>query len=283
MSTEEPQVIPPHKRPVLVELPHNEREQWRKLPFDGAHNFRELGGYSNTDGQTLKHGMLYRADKLSHLSDDDLAYFRILDISTVVDFRGDEERENEPNKLDDLSHIQTELLTIDVRGAAVNLIREKIANSSATGEDMGALLVNVNREFIENFTPTYKQLFRLLLNESSYPLVFHCTAGKDRTGLAAALILRVLGADMALVMQDYLATNTFTAQAIDKILASIDERSFGQFNTEALRELFAVKSHYLEEAFSTIDKIYGDFDTFVSKGLELTSADINELKRLLLN
>ncbi len=272
-----------HKRPVPTDLPIAEREQWRKLPFDGPHNFRELGGYKNEQGQSLKYGMLYRADKLSHLSDDDLAYVKILEIKTVVDFRSDEERLHEPNNISELSQIKTELLTVDVRGAAVNLIREKIANSSATSEDMGELLVNVNREFVEHFTPTFKKLFELLLNPESYPLVFHCTAGKDRTGFAAALILKILGVNQATVMQDYLATNTFTHDAMDQILERIDERSFGQFNTDALRALFAVQEHYLQNAFNTINKLYGNFDDYVKEGLGLEQTHIEQLKELLLD
>ena len=272
-----------HERPIPARLPSAEREAWRKLPFDGPKNFRELGGYKTADGRRLKHGLIYRADKLSALSDDDLTYMRLLDIRTVVDFRSNEEREHEPNNIDELDSIVTELLTVDVKGAAVNLLREKIAASTASEEDVAQLLVNVNREFVLSFTPTFARLFELLLADQAGPLVFHCTAGKDRTGFAAALILRIMGVDEDTLMADYLATNSFTRAVMDEILESIDQRAFGQFNTTALRKLFGVESRYLQEAFDTIEKEYGDFEVYRKEGLMLNDSAVAELQARLLS
>ena len=87
------------ERPIPLKFSENLREDYRKLPFTGAHNFRDLGGYKTEDGRTVKWGKIYRSDNLHSLTDEDLKYMKRLNIKSVVDFRSVEERESEPDKL----------------------------------------------------------------------------------------------------------------------------------------------------------------------------------------
>ena len=87
------------ERPIPANLSENLREDTRKLPFTGAHNFRDLGGYKTSDGKTVKWGKVYRSDNLHSLTDEDVKYMERLNIKSVVDFRSDEEREDEPDRL----------------------------------------------------------------------------------------------------------------------------------------------------------------------------------------
>ena len=91
--------IPSFERPIPVKFSENLREDYRKLPFTGAHNFRDLGGYKTEDGRAIKWGKIYRSDDLHLLTDEDLKYLSRLNIKSVVDFRSDEERESEPDRL----------------------------------------------------------------------------------------------------------------------------------------------------------------------------------------
>ena len=100
---------PPDQRSIPAELPASAREAARRLPLDGAHNFRDLGGYATSDGRTLRWGVLYRSDALADLSDDDLAYLGRLGLRRVVDFRSPLERERDEVlrrvQVDDLDRI----------------------------------------------------------------------------------------------------------------------------------------------------------------------------------
>ncbi|MEC7957974.1 MAG: tyrosine-protein phosphatase, partial [Pseudomonadota bacterium] len=87
------------ERPIPLKFSENLREDYRKLPFTGAHNFRDLGGYKTEDGRTVKWGKIYRSDNLHSLTDEDLKYMKRLNIKSVVDFRSLEERESEPDRL----------------------------------------------------------------------------------------------------------------------------------------------------------------------------------------
>lgn len=270
-------------RPLPQTLPAEQREAWRCLPFEGANNFRELGGYRNVHGQQLRWGMLYRADKLSSLSDEDLAYFERLGICRVVDFRADEERVDAPNRLPENAAIDEVVMAIAAKGAAVLKVAGALSEADATPVQMGRLLVAVNRELVEDFSDTYSAWMRGLLEPSNYPQLFHCTAGKDRTGFAAAILLRALDVPMETVMADYLATNHYTAERIEEILDSLAEGGhLANINRDALRALFAVEAHYLGEAFAAIDEHYGSFSAYLEKGLGFSEIERQGLRELLL-
>lgn len=275
--------IPLDARPIPLQLATEQGESVRKLPFDGANNFRDLGGYTTSDGKTLRWGMLYRSDKLSDLSEKDEQYLEQLDIRRIVDFRSDLERSKEPNRIAPDSSIAIVNKPIAIDAAAVDQIKDRIVASDATADEMGQLLITANRQMVEDFTPVYREYLQELLNADNYPTVFHCTAGKDRTGLAAALVLSAVGVPHETVMQDYLATNIYTAEYIDKMVMLIKAGSLFRANSEAVRALFAVDERYLEEAFSAIDEHYGSLDNYLTTGLGLGAAERARLRALLLN
>lgn len=275
--------IPLQDRPLPAQLTAEQGDLVRKLPFDGAHNFRDLGGYTTADGKTTRRGVLYRSDKLSDLSDTDEQYLERLDIRRIVDFRSDLERSEEPDRIAPDSSIAIVNKPIAIEAAAVDKVSERIVASDATANEMGQLLVDANRQMVENFTPVYREYMQELLIADNYPTVFHCTAGKDRTGLAAALVLSAVGVPRETVMQDYLATNQFTAEYIDKMVMLIKVGSLFRANNEAVRALFAVDERYLGEAFAAIDEYYGSMDNYLNQGLGLGAAEREQLRSLLLH
>lgn len=275
--------IPLEARPIPAQLAAEQGDSVRKLPFDGAHNFRDLGGYATADGKTLRWGMLYRSDKLSDLSATDEQYLERLDIRRVVDFRSELERDGEPDRIAPDSSIAIVNKPIAIEAAAIDQVADRIVASDATVEEMGQLLIDANRQMVEDFTPVYREYMQELLVADNYPTVFHCTAGKDRTGLAAALVLSAVGVPRETVMQDYLATNDYTAEHIDKMVMLIKVGSLFRANSEAVRALFAVEERYLGEAFAAIDTHYGDMDNYLSAGLGLGPVERAKLRSLLLN
>src|SRR5690606_28692555 len=118
-------------------------------------------------------------------------------------------------------------------------------------------LVDANRDFVEQHTPVYREWMQSLLQADAYPALFHCTAGKDRTGFAAALVLAALDVPQDTIYQDYLATNSYTEDYREKVKLFITLRSFGKVDGDTLEPLFGVERRYLEEAFKAIDEHYG--------------------------
>ena len=269
-------------RAIPALLPASEREALRKLPFDRMHNFRDLGGYQNGDKQQIKWGMLYRADKLSSLSEEDLKFITRLGIKQVSDFRSDEEHRDAPHNLPDTSGVVIKRLPITVEAAEIERILSQLQKENVTADDMAHFLIEANREMIERFTPVYRRWLQSLLDENNYPHVFHCTAGKDRTGLGAALVLRILGVPKETIVQDYLATNSYTAKRVDHIVHYFTEKTMHQVNQDVIRTLFTVQAHYLEEAFKAIDEEYRDFDTYLETAVGFAEAERVALKNLLL-
>ena len=185
--------IPSIERPIPVKFSENLREDYRKLPFTGAHNFRDLGGYKTEDGRALKWGKIYRSDDLHLLTDEDLKYLSRLNIKSVVDFRSDEERESEPDRLNpDMTQV---LLPIKFQPEELDdeTLKNLMKNLTFGTLDSSNLLRDFNIVIVKDFATEYKKFFRHVIENNAEPIVFHCTAGKDRAGFASAMILTVLG------------------------------------------------------------------------------------------
>ena len=125
-----------------------------------------------------------------------------------------------------------------------------------------------------------KFLKDLIKNEG--PTLFHCTAGKDRAGFAAAITLIALGVPKEVAINDYMKTNAFTADRIDDMLDQIKLMSLFQADVEILRPLLGVEQEYIETAFKTAEQTYGSLENYIREGLEISDEEIIELRSLLL-
>ena len=174
----------------------------RSYGLAGASNFRDLGGYVGHGGRHVKWGKIFRSDHLGLLTAQDTAHLASLGLARICDFRGATERQLRPSVLPGVP-----VHSLAIEPTVVQALHDFAARGQGLTEaDAVQLMQQTYRDFVTHNSPRFKQLFDHLL-ESDAPLVFHCTAGKDRTGLAAALILLALGVDEATVMQDYLLTN----------------------------------------------------------------------------
>ena len=252
-------------------------EDHRKILFDGTSNTRELGGYKTEDGRSLKWGVLYRSDKLSELTDADQEYLLQLGIKRVIDFRSSEEKQNEPDQLPStLKYIE---MPIEADGA----IRPKVEAilKGDLNEDVGAILVETNKEFISDFSGVYKGFIESLI-ENQEPTLFHCTAGKDRAGFAAALVLLAVGVPEKIVIEDYMKTNKYTEETIQDYINKINLYSLGSVDAEILRPLLGVEERFIRAALDEIKQKYGNVETFIRDELEIPDQSIIELKNFLL-
>lgn len=273
----------PAKIVIPVELPAEKRFAVRRVNFSGAHNFRDLGGYQTVDGATVRWGCLYRSDTLNQLTPADLKEFPRLQLDRLIDLRADLERDNEPDRLpvgEPIHIVHLPILDANSQVMADN-VRAQIKAHKVKGLDTSLWMKEAYEHFVSRYSAQYSEFFRQLLEADGKPLLFHCTGGKDRTGFAAALILRILGVPQSTVMADYMLTQKYWQRASSKVYFFVF-LARGPQAVRVIKQLTGAKEEYLETAFTTIDSLYGSFDAYVREGLALTPADIARLQQLLL-
>ncbi len=247
----------PAHAPMPVETPS------RSLPLAGATNFRDLGGYTGQDGRQVAWRRIFRSDHLAALTPDDQARLAALGIARTVDFRGERERAQLAYLLPAVEHHQLAIEPTVVQ-RAIELQRE---GRALTAQDAVALMQETYRGFVHENAPRFAEFFCILLAKDT-PLVFHCTAGKDRTGFAAALILLTLGVPRDVVMRDYLLTNDLYRRPA---------MAEGHAPEEVLAVLWRVQAEFLDAALHKVDQDYGGLQTYLVDVLGVDSAAQREL------
>ena len=277
------QFVPSPPLVIPAQLPEAQREAHRLLNFQGIANFRDMGGYRTGDGKQVKWGTLYRAGAFTGSSDTDLRGLQQLNLVTLIDFRSSAEKEEEPNRLPDPTGFSVvEIPTLDDGNKAlVGEVMERIDSGNFEGFDPNLAMIKANRQFASSFTPQFRQFIRTVLDADGAPVVWHCSAGKDRTGFAAAILLRILGVPNDVVMQDYMASKEHALEARRSQLLLL--RVFkGEEAADKLAIMMGVEQAWLEAAFAEIDARWGSFDNYVSEGLGLSSSDVARLRSNLL-
>ncbi|RNL87409.1 tyrosine-protein phosphatase [Halostreptopolyspora alba] len=264
--------------------------------LSSAPNFRDLGGYATSDGARVRPGALYRADSLAWLDDDDLAMLERIGLRQVMDLRADVERAKHADRVPD----GVEYTVLDVNPkppggtkgtgkdserhfagdlasvlAEPELAREVLSNGG--GE---RFMHNVNRVLVtgEAARAGFAELLRRV---ATGPLagVFHCSAGKDRTGWAAALVLGLLGVPRETIVADYLASNA----RLDNVRRWIYQLSDDNGVDRALVEpIMVVRREYLQTAFDEVERVHGTLEGYVRDGLKLEPEVIDTLRGRLL-
>ena len=235
----------------------------RHLPLEGGYNFRDLGGYKTKDGKSVRRGKIFRADDLSGLTEKDLALLKTIPIVTVVDFRSESEIQNAPDKLPE-SVKEYRPLSISPGSLDASLFLNLSDSLSAEQmmEQLNTMLVSDSA-----IVARYREFFALLQNEENTPLLFHCSAGKDRTGMGAALILSALGVDEETIFSDYLDSNTCLEDKYAHIKNAYPE----------LASLFVVKSEYLKSGLEAIKNQYGTIENFLTEILNVDTTKFRDL------
>ena len=233
--------------------------------LQGATNFRDLGGYPGQGGRPVQWGRLFRSDHLAGLTPEDHAQLQQLGIRRAFDFRGVHERAATPYTVPGLAqHSLAIEPTVTQRMEAMHA-----AGQAMTAPVVAGLMRDLYRRLVSDDAHRFAELFEHLLQDDT-PAVFHCTAGKDRTGIAAALILLALGVPRDVVMQDYLLTNEHFRHP-----PMPDSRT----PKEALAVLWRVQEDFLAEALRTIDVEHGGIDRYLAERLGLSAAAREALRR----
>jgi protein-tyrosine phosphatase len=254
----------------------------RHVPLEGAHNFRDIGGYTTEDGRQVRWGLFFRSDDLAQLTDADLAKLHTLGIKLVCDFRSPEERAEEPDRLPAQAPPALVELPIFDQSFSPVAFREKITSGTLGDTDLRQMLIEGNRMFATRYAPQYAVMMERLTRADQLPALVHCTAGKDRTGFASAVVLRTLGVPLETVYEDFLLTNHYTAAEIQRTLWIIRLVSLFRTDPEQVRPVLGVERAYLEAAFSAIEEQYGSFEAYRRDALGVDDAELAAFRGLAL-
>ncbi len=276
-----------HGRRLYFELaPRNGRPPAivaeRRLPLEGANNFRDLGGYRTATGETVRWGRLYRTNDLSQLTREDLTYLGALDISLVCDFRSEREVLARPNRHAESGAPPELRLAVVQPGVDPELMKERIRTGGITALGVENLMKESYRSFVTEHADQWAAMFQRISRPESLPTVVHCTAGKDRTGFASALVLSALGVPEDTIFEDYLATNRYTARFRDFVLRWVPLYSLFRTDPDDLLPLLEARREYLEVAFQEIRERDGSVDAYLEEELGVTPEMRASLRALLL-
>lgn len=215
-------------------------------------NLRDLGGIATASGHVIAPGRLWRSSHFGSVSDDELDALRAIGLQSVIDLRGADERTRAPSRLPQFGIRE---LHLPIEPRAMGALRELREAGEPDKSALAAIMFEVYRRFVNEHTPVFASLLRLVADEATpLPLVIHCTAGKDRTGWAAALLLLALGVPRETVLDDFLASNgRWSMQGVSADWAL----------------LATVHADYLQCAFDDIDKRWGSFDAYLEGPLGL--------------
>ncbi len=235
----------------------------RVVPLRGATNFRDLGGYRGHDGRALRWRRLFRSDHLGALTPADRAKLAELGVAASLDFRGHAERAAAPYEVPGLA--QHSLAIEPTVAQRMQEITD--AGAALTVPVVEGLMRDLYRSLVGERVPRFTEFFAFLLRAEA-PVVFHCTAGKDRTGVAAALVLLALGVPRETVMQDYLLTN-------EVFKPPWTPRE--DIDPAVLRALWGVRADYLEAALEVIDERDGGLERFLRHRIGLDARRLDAL------
>lgn len=265
--------------PVAVPAPH-----LRVLPLQGGRNFRDLGGYRTADGHQVKWGLLFRSGSMHGLTAADYAYLEGRGIRVVCDFRSTGERTAEPMSwpTDSAPGLHAPTVLADDYSLMTSGAMPKGDMRSWDADQARTAMAATYPAMLSYFAPQYRRMFAELLAGHA-PLAFNCSAGKDRTGVAAALLLTALGVPRETVIADYLLTNqTLDQSSLIKGQSSGTAKLGGGIPSPVIAAFLTADRSYIEAALATMDAHAGGAMGYLRDEMQLSPQDIARLRGLYL-
>lgn len=253
----------------------------RRLPLAGTDNFRDIGGYQTRDERFVRWGLLYRSNNLADLSGEDLRYLGRLRVRLVCDFRSEPERARQPNRSPTDDPPETAELTIAVEGVDPATMQERI-RTGVSGDELETVMLNAYRSFVTHHSDQWATMFERIAKPGNLPTIVHCTAGKDRTGFASAMVLLALGVPEKTVFEDYMATNRYRADYGRWIKRLVPIYSLFRTRGEDLAPLLDARRPYLQASLDTIEELYGSVDAYLEQRLGVTPEEREQLQQTFL-
>ena len=250
----------------------------RVIALEGGRNFRDLGGYETIDGRRIKWGMVYRSGSLAGLTPADWDLLLQRGVRSMCDLRTTHERTSEPFAWKDVATLA--YFSRDYQSSFAEL-RKIMASDLPTGAAARDAMMKGYRELPFEQADAYRQIF-LNIASNAIPIIFNCSAGKDRAGTAAALILTALGVNKETVIADYLLTNT--AVNLQRVLGSgSDKRSMlSKRPPEVIEAILGADAAYITNALESIHERHGSVEEYLRAVLCISDAQQTVIKKNLL-
>ncbi|WGS54011.1 tyrosine-protein phosphatase [Paraburkholderia sp. D15] len=224
------------------------------LPLEKVQNTRDLGGITTPEGSQIKPHRLYRSGNPSSASQTDIAKLQSLKLDTILDFRAESEKQPQESQFGKTFNWQADpVLAGNLAPSAIIPLLKR-----STPAQMHDFMVDLYRQFPTQYQPQFRHFLQLA--EQNQTFLYHCTAGKDRTGFATVLLLSALGVDRATVIDNYLESNRYNAAGNAQATAQLQKIGV---NPEVLQPLLAVDPDYIGAAIQIIDQQYGGMQHYL--------------------
>ncbi len=245
----------------------------RVIHLKGTSNTRDIGGYQTSDLRTLRWRQIIRSENLSRLTASDFQKLEEIGVKTVIDLRTDREHDQSPTVwLGDNPPRFFHFPIGDAHNDWFKAQRKMMKRSSFTEKHALEHMVEGYRMIAEEGPPSLQKLMDLVLDQSNWPILIHCNAGKDRAGVAVTLILEALGVDRETIMEEFLLTNEISRTKEKAIFISKERKISGR--GEKLRRgpsasawfpIVGVQPEMLEAFYASVDEQYGSMDAFLTE------------------
>lgn len=245
----------------------------RVIHLKGTTNTRDIGGYQTSDQGTLRWGQIIRSDKLSRLTAKDFQKLEDIGLKTVIDLRTQKEHDQSPTvwKGDN----PPQFLHFPVGDSSNDWFtaqRKMMKKNRFTEEQSLEHMTEGYRMILEEGTASYKKLMEVVLDDSNWPVLIHCNAGKDRSGVGVALILETLGVDRETIMEEYLLTNEISRIEEKAVFLSKESKNSSRGNkfskgtpASAWLPIVGVRAQMLEAFYDSVDEKYGSMDAYLTE------------------
>ncbi len=252
------------------------RAEQRFLPLEGTLNTRDIGGYPAGGNTRIREGMLYRSDDLSMLSDRDLDVLENKGLASVIDLREKSRKQKYPDMMPEGAQYYWFPVYDHTKPLHIPLLFRRSAISDAFQQ--GYI------EYIEEWAERLKPVFTLLADEQAYPVLIHCTSGKDRVGVVTALLMSVLGVPEPYIVSDFSLSNMHLSEAVDRF---IEHQEGGMLlrvgiPRDDFTEIMGVRSQWMKYFLDYLSRNYGTAENYLINEVGLSENTIEEIRELLL-
>ncbi len=253
----------------------------RLVTLEGTLNFRDLGGYTGLDGRTVRWGLVYRSDALHELTPADLETIRALRLRAVYDLRRSIERDRQPTAIpEDHGHRAVHLVVGDDPDATNQPETLDLILAGELKEADDRFMTELYISMLEAGATTFGQLLTHLTEGDGLPALFHCAAGKDRTGVAAALLLSILGVSEQDILDDYeLSTHYRSNRRIETLRPKLEEAGV---DVEKVRPFLSARRPVLEGALRYLDDAHGGIESYLIGAAGMRATTLDALRTTLL-
>ncbi|MGE0385494.1 MAG: tyrosine-protein phosphatase [Gammaproteobacteria bacterium] len=246
------------------------------LDLPGAFNLRDFGGWATVDGRRVRRGRLFRSGTLARLTADAQCALLELGIATICDLRRGREAEREPTPF---AGARPRMVSIPIDAGHAGSLREHLTTHTRTIQDGIDYMVGINRQLASDHEAEFARMFQALIQGDDGGFLVHCSAGKDRTGFGAAIILRALGVPSDRTLDGYEFSNV--AMDVEGLLPRLASR-WPELDPAIAATICGVRRAYLQAGFDAVDARHGDFDTYLREGLGVSDVDRHRLQARLL-